>query len=343
MKKRLFIASLFLTSVASAQSLTQTNEPAIGASLSMFVCDSSYLNYESTNGTGVTWDFSDITGYESVPSKMITVEAPATTDYDPATKVTVIDGLISTYWTSSSTARTSQGFVYSDQSVGDVEVKLSTDDEKVADYPFAFGNSFTDAYEGTLYNGSLTPTGAVPCTGTATAEIDGQGTLVLPGNVTLSNVIRYKVVESSNATVSLGPVTLDITVVRTQYDYYDINNSSLPVFTHLQIEALNNGSALNSTTLVLSSVEPEVLVGLSDNAKNDFVVYPNPTQGKITLKGDFASNASAVVVDQAGRVVVSVESLNNGTTLDLSSVQKGMYSVVITNNGAKTTKTISVN
>lgn len=343
MKKKLFIASLLFSSVVSAQSLTQLNEPAIGASASMFVCDSSYSDFASTNGTGVTWDFSAITGYAGVPSKMITVEAPSSNAYDPATKVTVIDGLISTYWTSSSTDRTSQGFVYTDVTVGDVEVNLSTDNEKIADYPFAFGNSFTDAYEGTLYNGSLTPSGAVPCTGTATAEIDGQGTLILPGSVTLPNVIRYKVIESSSATVTLGPLTLDVTVTRTQYDYYDINNSSLPVFTHLKIDAANSGTPINSTSLVLSSVESTVLVGLSDVAKNDFVVYPNPTQGKITLKGDFSSNASAVVVDQAGRVVVSVDSLSNGTTLDLSSVQKGIYSVVITNNGAKTTKTISVN
>lgn len=343
MKKKLFIASLLFSSVVSAQNLTQLNEPAIGASASMFVCDSSYSDFASTNGTGVTWDFSAITGYAGVPSKMITVEAPSSNAYDPATKVTVIDGLISTYWTSSSTDRTSQGFVYTDVTVGDVEVNLSTDNEKIADYPFAFGNSFTDAYEGTLYNGSLTPSGAVPCTGTATAEIDGQGTLILPGSVTLPNIVRYKVVESSSATVTLGPLTLDVTVTRTQYDYYDINNSSLPVYTHLKIDAANSGTPINSTSLVLSSVEPTVLVGLSDVAKNDFVVYPNPTQGKITLKGDFSSNASAVVVDQAGRVVVSVDSLSNGTTLDLSSVQKGIYSVVITNNGAKTTKTISVN
>lgn len=343
MKKRLFIASLLLTSVASAQNLTQANEPAIGASSNMFVCDSLYSNFASTNGTGVTWDFSAITGYEGVPSKMITVEAPSSNAFDPATKVTVIDGLISTYWTSSSTERTSQGFVYTDVTVGDVEVNFSTDNEKVADYPFAFGNSFTDAFEGTLYNGSITAAGPVPCTGTATAEIDGQGTLILPGNVTLPNIIRYKVVESSNATITILTLTMDVTVTRTQYDYYDINNSSLPVFTHLQINATQNGTPINSTTLVLSSVEPSVLVGLSDVAKNNFEVYPNPTQDKVTVKGDFSENASAVIVDQAGRVVVSVDSLSNGTILDLSGVQKGMYSVVIINNGIKTTKTISVN
>lgn len=343
MKKRLFIASLLFTSVVSAQSLTQANEPGVGASASMFVCDSAFANFATTNGTGVTWNFSGISGYESVPSKLITVATPSTSDFAPATKVTVIDGLISTYWTSTSTERTSQGFVYTDETVGEVEVKLATNNEKIADYPFAFGNSFTDTYQGTLSNASITSGGDVPCTGTVTAEIDGQGTLILPGGISLPNVIRYKVVETSNATITLFGISINVTVVRTQYDYYNVGNSTLPVFTHLQISATDGASINNSTTLVLSSVEPEELVGLSKNTKNDFVVYPNPTQGKITLKGDFSSNASAVVVDQAGRVVASVESLSNGTTLDLSAVQKGMYSVVITNNGAKTTKTISVN
>lgn len=343
MKKRLFIASLLFTSLSNAQSLTQANEPAIGASSVMFVCDSSYSDFASTNGSGVTWDFSAITGYQGVPSKVVAVSANTDSSFDPATKVTSIDGFISTYWTSSSSARTCQGFTYTDVTVGDVVINFASDDEKIADYPFALTNSFNDTYSGTLYNVSLTPMGAVPCTGTVSASIDGQGTLILPGAVSLSNVIRYKVNEVSNATITVGGFTLPIVVTRTQFDYYDINNTSLPVFSHIDLVATNSGATVSSATLVLSSVEPSTLLGLNETGKNNFTVYPNPTQGKVTLKGDFSATASLVVVDQTGRIITSLESLNNGTTIDLSNVQKGMYSVVITDNGIKTTKTISVN
>ncbi len=343
MKKGLLFASLFLTTIGNAQSLTQANEPQIGANITMYVCDSAFADFASTNGNGVTWNFAAITGYSGIPSKNISVAAPSDNSFSPATKVTSIDGFISTYWTSSSTDRTSQGFVYTDVTVGDVEVKFATDNEKIANYPFALTNTFTDSYSGTLYNGTITASGAVPCTGTATAIIDGQGTLVLPGNITLPNVIRYKVTENSSATITFSGFPIPVGVNRVQYDYYDINNSALPVFSHIQLNVTQNSSPINSTTLVLSTVEPTLLASIAENSKNNFAVYPNPTQGKVTVKGDFAAGASLVVMDQTGRIVTSLESVNNGSTIDLSNVQKGMYSVVITNNGSRTIKTISVN
>ena len=341
MKKKLLFASFIFTSIAHSQNLTQANEPIVGASATMYVCDSAYTNYNATTGTGVTWDFSALTGYSAVPAKILTVADATGSAYIGATKVTSIPGFVSTYWASTPTDRTSYGFVFTDVTVGDVDVNFDIDAEKIMNYPFAVTNTFTDPYSGTLTNGSIAPTGT-PCSGSVVSIVDGQGTLLLPDGTSRSNVLRHKIVETTLATISVGPFTTDVTVIRTQFDYYDILNSSMPVFTQTTIEV--QGTTINSSvTLVLSSVQPTALVSLGENTKDDFVVYPNPTQGNVTINGTFAADATVTIVDQVGRVVSSLENVSNGTSIDLNQVASGMYSVVILNNGIKTTKTVRVN
>jgi hypothetical protein len=342
MKKRVLLLTLLSSSLGFSQSLTQANEPAIGASISMFVCDSSYANFDSTNGNNVTWNFSGISGYSGVPSKNVSVEAPVNSDYAPATKVMVIDGFVSTFWTSSAVDRTSQGFLYTDATVGDVEVKFATDNEKMCDYPFALSNTFTDSYSGTLYNATMTPMGATSCSGTCTAAIDGKGTLILPGAISIADVIRYKIIETTTSTITIFGSTIEITIVRTQFDYHNVNNSSLPIFSHISLDVFQNGNLFNTTNLVLSSVEPSVLVGVKEGDRSDFVAYPNPAQGQITLKGEFGVGTSAQVLDQTGRVAVSVNGIDNGTILDISGLKKGIYFLSVVNKGEKTMKTIEV-
>ena len=47
MKKQLLIASLAITSILNAQSLTQTNEPTVGQSSTMYLCDWFYFKIKS--------------------------------------------------------------------------------------------------------------------------------------------------------------------------------------------------------------------------------------------------------------------------------------------------------
>jgi hypothetical protein len=93
--------------------------------------------------------------------------------------------------------------------------------------------------------------------------------------------------------------------------------------------------------MILSSVK-SLTNGLEENVGFNFSVYPNPSQGNVTLSGDFSENASAVVLDQTGRAVASIENVVNGSSFDLSNIERGVYFVVISNNDVKTTKTITL-
>ena len=338
MKKKLLVASLIFTSIANAQ-FTQTNEPALAATTTMFICDSSYTDAAGTNGSGVTWDFSNITGYTGNQSKIVSVTDGTGTLYTGATKITNIPGLIASYWNSTSTDRTSQGFIFTEATVGDVEVNLAGNNEKIMNYPFAFAGTLTDTYSGTLYNGSFANP-AVACTGTITSTVDGSGTLILSDGQSFSNVLRHKVVETTNATIVISSFPTAVTVTRTQYDYVAATGNGLPLFTNVNI-AISSLLVNTSVSVVMSSVDPTA--SISENNESNFKIYPNPTQGNVTITGDFSSDASATVVDQSGRIITSLETLNNGSTIDLSGINKGVYFVVISNNGMKNTKTITVN
>lgn len=338
MKKQILFAAILFSLDATAQQLDASNEPIIGDFKQMYVCDTLTDPLSSTTGTGVTWDYSQLVGMNG-ETQIIEVIDPAATDsaayFPTSTKAMNIQGSLTNYFNSSSTDRVSQGFVYEEPNFGTVLAVFSADEQVTMQYPFVVNDYFTDDFGGDLtftFNGlPQNPS----CTGASYAEIDGQGTLLLPGSTSIPNVIRYKIVDTVFTQV-IFVVPLDIEFVRTQYEYYDVANSTLPLFIHTSILIEQQGSStpLMSQTIVASSVEPTIQAGLTSSEKNNFVVHPNPSNGIINFKGDFNANANATVFDQTGRKICEIESLFNGQSTDLSNLNKGMYMVLINNNGS---------
>lgn len=345
MKKQLLYAALLLSTTSQAQSLTQTNEPVIGDTKLMYSCDTLTDPLASTTGNSVTWDYSQIIGM-SGQTQTIEIIDPATTanaaSFPSSTKAFSIQGSLTNYFNSTSTERVSQGFVYEEPNFGTVLAVFDTDEQTTIQYPFAYSNYFSDVFSGQLafdFNGlPQNPT----CTGTSYASIDGQGTLLLPSSTSIANVIRYKIIDTVFTQV-VFVIPMDIEFIRTQYEYYDVANSRLPIFTHSSVKIQQAGATtpLMSQTIVLSSVEPTQNLGLNEMASG-FTVYPNPSEGTINFKGDFSADASALIFDNSGRQVKTIESLTNGQSMDLSALNKGMYLVLINNNGSQTTQTITL-
>ena len=341
MKRILLIATLATSFTGLAQSLTQANEPAIGETQSMFLCDSFATTYDGTTGAGVTWDYSTLAKYASV-IRTVTIEdatmAPNAASFPTSTKTIKVENSLTTYFNSTSTERVSQGFVFNEPSFGELVAVFDTDEEKLIDYPFANGSSLSDAYNGTLYfefNGiPQSPAAAGNCY----AWIDGQGTLLMPDGSSVTDVIRYKMIDTSTTNIMLFG---DLEIVRTQYEYYDVANSNLPILTlsRLLIQQPGGGLPLADNSIVLSTVDPLNTVGLFANSLIEFETYPNPTNGNITLKGEFDSNATASVFDQSGRLLITQKAIN-GSSIDLSNFNTGMYLLKVTSNGASGTKTI---
>lgn len=338
MKKTLLFTTLTVAFFGNTQSLTQANEAAIGETQVMYVCDSFVDKQDNVTGTGITWDFTALAAYSGETRDYLIGDATASTFYsDFGTSVKSLKiGAIETFYNSSAASRISQGFVYTEPTLGDVKATFETDDAELVQYPMVYGNSFTDAFSGTLNVPSM---GNSSLSGEIDVIIDGQGTLNLPNGVTYTNVIRLVSMDSSFSTV-MAPIigATDVIIERTQYEYYDITNSNMPVLMITTIKMIS--SVINDEqTVVLTSDDPMQYLGLNNSAEVNFTVSPNPSTDKITVTGEFSSDASYSIVNQNGQVLSS-STLNNGTTIDISSFANGLYFLNISSNGNTTSKTI---
>ncbi len=338
MKKPLLITFVLASTLASAQ-MTTSNEPVIGDLETLFVVDSFATNYAGVTGTGVTWDYSTIQGYAGTTND-VEVKDPAsepfTTDFPGATKVISIGGSINTYISSSLTERISQGFHLEEASLGDVLAKYGNDQLIMVTYPFAYGSTVTDNYDGNLeltFNGFPVNETLI---GAATSQIDGTGTLLYPNGSSATGIIRYHSLDSAETTL---PIIGAVDVIRDQYEYYDYSVSYLPVFMHITITIVQSGATtpVSEIRLVLSKFDSTV--GINEVSEIDFSIAPNPAQDVVSVYGDFTSEAKAQLTDQSGRVL-STFNIENGQSIDLSGMASGLYMITVQDGGIATTKTI---
>lgn len=340
MKKTLLFTTLSIAFLGNTQELNQGNEAAIGAYQQMFVCDSFVDVQESVNGSGAIWNFTALEAYSGEVRDYEIGDAtasPFAASFGSSTKTLKI-GAIETFYNSSVNDKVSQGFVFTEPNIGDITATFDGDEAELVQYPMAFGDDFTDAFSGTLDVPGFTSSAL---SGEIYVTIDGQGTLNLPNGVTYTDVIRVVSMDSTFSVVTLPPpfsITSDVIIERTQYEYYDITNSSLPklMITNIKLISLLGN---DEQTLVLVSDDPMQYVGLNNNTAVNFTVSPNPSTDKVTLTGDFSNDATGTVVDQNGRVLLTT-SVKNGTTIDISTFENGMYFLNINSNGNTTSKTI---
>ncbi len=338
MKKVLLSTFLFASLAASAQ-MTSANEPAIGETSNMFLCDSFAVNLDAITGAGVTWDYTSIVGYPG-EIRVVDVVTPASTpfaaDYPTSAKAFQVENALTTYFTSTATERVSQGFHFYEAAVGDALATYTGDEQTMVTYPFAEGNSLTDTYSGDVaytFNGA--PINEA-LTGTAYAWVDGSGTLNLPNGVSLPNVIRYKSIDTAATSV---PIFGAAELIKTQYEYYDYADQNLPVFIHVFISlGLVGSPPITSTSMVLSKYEANYL-SIEDINAFTFNVFPNPSSDIVSVKGNFSAEATGSIIDQAGRVLKTMN-VQNGQSINISDLATGSYFFAIEDNGFVTTKTI---
>ncbi len=337
MKKSLLVATLLISGLANSQSLTQGNEPAIGETQSMYLCDSFATNYSGVTGSGVTWDYSDIAGYWNQSKDINILDATTTVDYSyfpGSAKAFEIGNSVITYFNSDAAHRYSQGFKFYEPSMGDVYTTFENDSLNMVEYPFAYGSSLSDVYDGSIqfiFN-SIPVDSAL--NGNAYAWIDGEGTLMFPLGVNISNVIRYKAIDTSYTNL---PIIGQVEVIREQYEYYETSSSNLPLFIHVTITMESGGLPLAEVSLVLSLYTPQYWMGVEENNELNFGLFPNPTNELLSISGNYGQNASAEILDQAGRSIMNIE-LNELTNVDVSSLEPGVYFIQVIKDGSMATK-----
>src|SRR5690606_36370131 len=82
---------------------------------------------------------------------------------------------------------------------------------------------------------------------------------------------------------------------------------------------------------------------IADVQKANFELYPNPTDGMVTLRGDLEGKAEIRVLDCAGRLVSEKRTQGNGAEpmlVDLSALAPGTYAVQLHTEDAVTTRMV---
>ena len=99
-----------------------------------------------------------------------------------------------------------------------------------------------------------------------------------------------------------------------------------------KVEVTNsNGCIATSTCMNVTIVGVE-----SKSDLNAFSISPNPTKGKITITASGNESANVVIFNALGKEITRSNNVQNGTQLDLSAVQNGVYMVQIsTDKGTK--------
>ena len=322
-KVYLSLLSLFSVLAVNAQ-LTQANHaPAIGDMYTMFQCDTVS---PGASGANSVWNYSSINTHSSVVSNYTAMASSPT--YTAATVAVAASANNTSYYNPTSTALLYYG---GNISVGGgataVKATLTYSAPAVyGSYPMSLNTTSAATIGGSLVVTSPLSTSGT-FNGSSNVLADGTGTLMLPGAVTLTNVIRVVTSQTINFTTSFASGS----VVQINYEFYQVgtknpmfsvstSTATTPLGTTTQT-LVNRNKDASSTPTSTTTVSIKELAGDNSN----FTVYPNPTNGSVTFATNHPDAKQVSIYDITGKLVEK-QLLNDGKIkVDVSSYNKGLY------------------
>ncbi len=174
-------------------------------------------------------------------------------------------------------------------------------------YPCADIQVFTQKFSDRGYTmPALSLTMAAIANQTVTADLSN--TYTLPSYATLANPIT----DNCDATLTQSPVAGTVLTP----GVYTITMTA------------TSGSSTVQRTFQLT-VNPNL--GITDNVKNNFVLYPNPATNVLNVKGDFDSNESITIYNMLGQAVLRKAVSSNNESIDIASLANGVYNIYFNN------------
>lgn len=348
MKKIYLLFSAFALSVGVQAQVTLTkaaNEPASGEIQSKKQFDSVGVVPKNT-GSGLNWNFNAFTINSGTAASVYTTAAsvPSSSLFPNATLAELASSGDITYWKSATTP-TTQFELHGIYNPLGLEFNFSSNPLIAAVWPVSFGDNMTNVASGTV--SAFSQTGTV--NSTLTVNGAGSGTVVVPGNVTYTNVLQIKTTQTLNALVGTFPTSISINVQSTNYTYY--NGSQKYPLVEVNYEKTTQTSAAGptvSTTAKIYLNSNIVTTGINEmNFDANFTMYPNPAKDIISVNLSNSNNAKGKVeiYNELGKVVRLVELGNDTsikTTIPVTDLKAGVYFVKINLGDRTTTKKLIV-
>ena len=319
----LFFFSLILFTV-SAQTLTQSfNEPVVGDIDKGYRMDTSaYAGGLPINitGTNCVWNYSNLIGsFPLVVDSFIAPSAAIGATANPATTFAQHRDLLYTFY--KSTASPSQT-----ELLGAYSPSLTltfTNSAIIATYPISYGYNLSDPVSGSFkYN---TTPGA--CNGNITISVPGTGTINLPNNVNIPNVLCLKSVEILTLSVGIAPLG---TFNQTIYNYY-MPGKKFPILNINYTTYGLLGNPPTTTAYIYGSDNYYTAVGLDKNSllEDGYRIFPNPFRERLFLHTkNQAEENDYLIYSVNGKLIMQGKSLSVMTTENLAA---GVYVLEIKN------------
>lgn len=331
MKTQTYVLSSFLvcsTIMMNAQiTLTQAaNSPTPGTSDSKKELDSTNV-LPKTAGASQTWDFTNAVTNSTNTTVYVTTyttasSIPGSSMYTAAgANIATTD---SAFFKSTSSSLEFIGSIGSDGST-----MYLSNPAKLAQFPFTYGNSFTDTFSGTW---TVTPTGVFNISGNISVTADAYGTVILPStpnNISFSNVLRVKASYTQTIAGTGTLSTFSSTMITTEYAYFK-SGSRYPFF---QISYSKTTSSFGSNNSYSIFYDSNIPVGVElISAQNPMImIFPNPTSDVINIQMNKGDYKHIKIMDIQGKLVKEkiLTEKENEITLDIKDLSSGEYVLLL--------------
>ncbi len=333
MKTKLRITLLFLSLASFAQ--TPINSFYSNNDAFFDVLTSANPIDQSASGANLVWNF---TGLTQIGVSLYTNTTPTASEVTtfPNTNVVI---------ESNNSVTTSQIFTKNVASVVSItgllstglELNFITNNATLGAFPMSYGFTNTDnvagTYNYTTYSGTFT--------GTIVTSVDAYGTLNDNVSVfTNANATRLKTVITLS--LNYGFLTNVGTITQTTYSYYSDNLFiNAPLFRTATTSAVVALAGIDQTDTTIESLGGFLLKTDSFATTPSIQIAPNPIIDVLTIQADNNQKILSVSLsDLNGRIVLkSIE----GNTINVSSLQKGIYLATITTDKGTYSKKIIKN
>ena len=317
MKQLFALCSAALISAAAQAQPTltaSTTTPVVGTSFA--VNFGPYVEPGSA-GPNRTWDLSALSIDSSFTAQYINpTNTPNGAQFPTATIAEVNDPVTQYY-------RVSNDGIHFAGSDDGTSVIVHAPQGTYLPFPCTFGTTWSSPQNATF----MIEDSEVIRTGTFTGEVDGYGTLVMPGG-TIPNVLR---VHWTHALVDdLGFFTMDHT-----YDSYAffVAGQSWPI-AELVTSTIDFGGG--PITQQFSRWSGDISTEVVDRPFVHVSVFPNPASEEInvTWPADFGPRAAVSIMDAAGRAIMlgRYNTIEGRTRrIDLRAFRPGRYQLIIVN------------
>lgn len=299
---------------------------------------------ETVSGPAYSWTISDGSSFST---KNITKSWPNEGPYDVTLKTKFTNGCEDEITkTVNITIQPKADFTVANICSGEMAdfVNLSKGDRGGIVYNWDFGNGTgTDAAPRRLYNPPSTNTYNVKLVASYPGACSD--TIIKPLTVSQSPLCDFDV-------KNLGFLKYSYTPTNTSYTNYEwfFGEGGTSVNTTPNYQYLYSGNfkvTMTATNSAGCKCSITKLVGANTSVDNvssnpQLNIYPNPNNGSFTIKSNSNSGMKIEVYNLLGSKVLSTNTIENNTVINLGDNAKGIYLVKVTINGVTTTTKVTV-